>query len=35
MLLDYFEQETDLQRLVTMDDARSALDKFIRNNERA
>lgn len=34
MLLDYFEQETDLQRLVTMDDARSSLDKFIRNNER-
>lgn len=34
MLLDYFEQETDLQRLVTMQDARASLDKFIRNNER-
>lgn len=34
MLLDYFEQETDLQRLVTMHDAESALNKFIRNNER-
>ncbi|KAG1651441.1 Aconitate hydratase A [Nymphon striatum] len=34
MLLDYFEQETDLQRLVKMNDAVSALDKFIRNNER-
>lgn len=35
MLLDYFEQQTDLQKLVTMDDARNELDKFIRNNERS
>jgi hypothetical protein len=34
MLLDYFEQETDLQRLVMMGDAEAKLDKFIRNNER-
>lgn len=34
MLLDYFEQETDLRRLVVMADAEAALDKFIRNNER-
>ncbi|WP_018689862.1 RhuM family protein [Ahrensia kielensis] len=34
MLLDYFEQETDLQRLVKMSDAEAALDKFIKNNER-
>lgn len=34
MLLDYFEQQTDLQRLVTMSDAAKELDKFIRNNER-
>ena len=35
MLLDYFEQETDLRRLVTMSDADLKLDQFIRNNERA
>lgn len=34
MLLDYFEQETDLQRLVVMADAEQKLDTFIRNNER-
>ncbi len=34
MLLDYFEQETDLRRLVTMPDAELKLDQFIRNNER-
>ena len=34
MLLDYFEQETDLERLVTMSDAEMKLDTFIRNNER-
>jgi len=34
MLLDYFEQETDLRRLVTMNDAETKLDTFIRNNER-
>lgn len=34
MLLDYFEQQVDLQRLVSMDDAKHNLDKFIRNNER-
>lgn len=34
MLLDYFEQETDLQRLVTMADAESKMNKFIKNNER-
>jgi hypothetical protein len=34
MLLDYFEQETDLQRLVLTADAEKALEKFIRNNER-
>ncbi|MDP6833495.1 MAG: RhuM family protein [Alphaproteobacteria bacterium] len=34
MLLDYFEQETDLQRLVVMADAEEKLDRFIRNNER-
>lgn len=34
MLLDYFEQETDLRRLVTMTDAEKALDRFISNNER-
>ncbi|MCI5047233.1 MAG: virulence RhuM family protein [Aquisalinus sp.] len=34
MLLDYFEQQTDLRKLVTTDDARSELDKFIRNNDR-
>ncbi len=34
MLLDYFEQQTDLRKLVTMGDARNELDKFIRNNER-
>ncbi len=34
MLLDYFEQETDLRRLVVMADAEGKLDTFIRNNER-
>lgn len=34
MLLDYFEQEVDLQRLVSMNDAESRLNKFISNNER-
>lgn len=34
MLLDYFEQETELERLVTMVDAETKLDTFIRNNER-
>lgn len=34
MLLDYFEQETDLRRLVKIDDASNALEKFIKNNER-
>ncbi len=34
MLLDYFEQETELQRLVLMSDAKEKLDQFIRNNER-
>lgn len=34
MLLDYFEQETDLRRLVIMSDAEGKLDRFIRNNER-
>ena len=34
MLLDYFEQETELQRLVAMSDAREKLDKFVLNNER-
>jgi len=34
MLLDYFEQETDLMRLVTMLDAETKLDQFIRNNDR-
>lgn len=34
MLLDYFEQETDLQRLVVMQDAEQKLDRFIQNNER-
>jgi|SRR5665648_97134 len=34
MLLDYFAQETELERLVTMVDAEIKLDKFIRNNER-
>lgn len=34
MLLDYFEQETELKRLVTMADAEARLDKFICNNER-
>jgi hypothetical protein len=35
MLLDYFEQETDLRRLVSMADTENAVDRFIRNNERA
>jgi len=35
MLLDYFEQELDLGRLVTMADAEAKVDMFIRNNERA
>lgn len=35
MLLDYFEQETDLKRLVSMGDAETKLDRFISNNERA
>lgn len=34
MLLDYFEQETELRRLVVMADAETKLDTFIRNNER-
>lgn len=34
MLLDYFEQETDLQRLVVTSDAEKAVEKFIVNNER-
>lgn len=34
MLLDYFEQELDLGRLVTMLDADRKVDAFIRNNER-
>lgn len=34
MLLDYFEQETELERLVTMADAETKLDTFVRNNER-
>ncbi len=34
MLLDYFEQETDLRRLVTMADTEAAVDRFIRNNQR-
>lgn len=35
MLLDYFEQETDLRRLVLTTDAEAAVDRFIRNNDRA
>ncbi|MEE9376313.1 MAG: RhuM family protein [Rhizobiaceae bacterium] len=35
MLLDYFEQELDLGRLVTMQDAETKVDTFIKNNERA
>lgn len=34
MLLDYFEQETELERLVTMADAEAKLYTFVRNNER-
>ncbi len=34
MLLDYFSQETDLQRLVNISDARDKLDQFVKNNER-
>ena len=34
MLLDYFSQETDLQRLVNISDARVKLDQFVKNNER-
>lgn len=34
MLLDYFEQETDLLRLVSTSDAEAAVDRFIRNNDR-
>ncbi len=34
MLLDYFEQELDLGRLVLMGDAIGKVDTFIRNNER-
>lgn len=34
LLLDYFEQETDLRRLVSMADAERALDRFIAGNER-
>ncbi len=30
----YFEQETDLRRLVMMSDAGTKLDQFIKNNER-
>lgn len=35
MLLDYFEQETDLGRLVLTADAERAVDRFIKNNDRA
>lgn len=35
MLLDYFEQETDLQRLVTTADAERAVERFVKNNERS
>lgn len=35
MLLDYFEQELDLGRLVTIQDAENKVDTFIKNNERA
>jgi hypothetical protein len=34
MLLDYFEQQADLQKMVQMADAEAALSKFIVNNER-
>lgn len=34
MLLDYFEQELDLGRLVTIQDAENKVDTFIQNNER-
>jgi hypothetical protein len=34
MLLDYFEQETELRRLVLTVDADEAVDRFVRNNER-
>jgi hypothetical protein len=34
MLLDYFEQETDLGRLVLTADAERALDRFVANNDR-
>jgi hypothetical protein len=34
MLLDYFEQETDLRRLVLTTEAETALDRFITNNDR-
>ncbi|MBN9335597.1 RhuM family protein [Devosia sp.] len=34
MLLDYFEQETELQRLVTTADAERAVERFVKNNER-
>lgn len=34
MLLDYFEQELDLGRLMLMGDAIGKVDTFIRNNER-
>ena len=34
MLLDYFEQETELRRLVKTSDAEAALERFIRNNDR-
>lgn len=34
MLLDYFEQETELRRLVLTADAEAAVDRFIRNNDR-
>jgi len=34
MLLDYFEQETDLRRLVSMSDAGDSLTTFITNNKR-
>jgi hypothetical protein len=34
MLLDYFEQETELHRLVLTSDAERAVDRFITNNDR-
>jgi hypothetical protein len=34
MILDYFEQEAEMRRLVLTSDAEKALDRFIRNNDR-